>query len=347
MPIKTNIEAFIELGFVLQNFTENCEYKSKYKPYLYKFNQLIETEKNYNQWFVKENILFAVKAIANELTNDNFNKWLGNYNLKNTNVKNIGVVTAGNIPLVGFHDFLSVLILNHNFIGKLSSKDNRLLKFVADLLIFINPKFKDKITFVDKLASFDAIIATGSDNSARYFDYYFGKFPNIIRKNRSSVAILNGNETLQDIDNLGIDIFSYFGLGCRNVSKIFIPENYDLHKFFEPLEKYYEIINHNKYANNYDYNRVIYMMNNIKIYDNNFLILKEDIGFSSPIAVVYFEYYKNIDKVKKQLKINSDNLQCIVSNIDIDNKINFGQTQKPKFWDYADNIDTIKFLLNL
>ena len=347
MPIKTNIQAFIELGFVLRNFTDNFEYKSKYKSYFDKFNKITSDEIVYNQWFTQKNVLFAIKSIADELTDEKLNKWLGNYNLNNLKQKNIGVVTAGNIPLVGFHDFLSVLILNHNFIGKLSSKDNRLLKFVAELLIFINPEFKNKITFTDKLSDFDVIIATGSDNSARYFDYYFGKFPNIIRKNRSSAAILDGNETTQDIENLGKDIFSYFGLGCRNVSKIFIPENYDLHNFFEPLEKYYDVINHNKYANNYDYNRAIFMMNNISIFDNNFVILKEDTGYSSPIAVVYFEYYKNINTVIERLNFDKEKLQCIVTNLDINNKINFGETQKPALWDYADNIDTINFLINL
>jgi len=345
MEIIQRIKYFIQLGEFLREYSDGKTESDQSN----KLNEIILKDHIQNPWFTEQNIRESLNAIGESLKPEKIDFWINKYpNLKNQkNIKKIAVITAGNIPLVGFHDFITVLISGNIFYGKLSSKDNRLLKFVADLLIFINPKFKDKITFVDKLASFDAIIATGSDNSARYFDYYFGKFPNIIRKNRSSVAILNGNETLQDIDNLGIDIFSYFGLGCRNVSKIFIPENYDLHKFFEPLEKYYEIINHNKYANNYDYNRVIFMMNNIKIYDNNFLILKEDIGFSSPISVLFFEYYKNIDKVKKQLKLNSGNLQCIVSNIDIDNKINFGQTQKPKLWDYADNIDTIKFLLNL
>ncbi len=345
MPIKNNINTFIELGNVLRAFSDNLTYNDKYKTFYYKFKEILDNEKNYNQWFTDDNILFAIKSIANELTKDNLNKWLANYKLKNIKPKNVGVVTAGNIPLVGFHDFLSVLILNHNFIGKLSSKDNRLLKFIAELLIFINSDFNNKITFTNKLKNFDLIIATGSNNSARYFDYYFGKYPNIIRKNRSSVAILTGDETPKDIENLGVDIFSYYGLGCRNVSKIFIPENYNLHKFFEPLEKYYNIVNHNKYANNYNYNKTIYMMNNIAIYDNNFVILKEDLGYSSPIAVIFFEHYKNLDTVKTRLKIDNDKIQCVVTNENIDGKINFGQTQKPKLWDYADNIDTINFLI--
>lgn len=347
MSIKTSISNFIELGFVLRDFTNNKNIDDKYQEFYDKFIKIVDNEYSYNQWFTKQNIIYSISSIANELTEQNLNFWLSKYNLENVSTKNIGVVTAGNIPLVGFHDFLSVLILNHNFIGKLSSKDNHLLKFIADLLIFINPNFKNKITFTDKLSGFDAVIATGSDNSSKYFDYYFGKYPNLIRKNRTSVAVLDGNEMPEDIENLGVDIFSYFGLGCRNVSKIFIPKNYSLSKFYEPLEKFKDIINHNKYANNYNYNRTIYMMNNIKIFDNNFLILKEEISYSSPISVIYFEEYDDLKNVINKLNDNLQNLQCVVSNQKIENAISFGQTQKPKLWEYADNVDTINFLTNL
>jgi len=346
MDINERLNTFILLGKFLVNYSP-----ANYAQWDSKLTELIENDNIYNPWFTKENIIQSIKAIGESLSEDKIKLWIKKYpNLQQkTNTKRIGVVTAGNIPLVGFHDFLCVLVSGNVFIGKLSSKDNRLLKFIADFIIQVNNKFEDLIFFTeDKLDKFDAIIATGSNNTARYFEYYFGKYPHIIRKNRNSIAVLNGNESNEDIENLGNDIFSYFGLGCRNVSKIFVPEDYCFDHFFEHIEKYNSIYQHNKYANNYDYNKSIYLMNRIQHLDNGFLIVKEDAGISSPIGVVFFEYYKNIEQVKQYILINQEQIQCVVSIENLtEGVIPFGKAQQPELWDYADNIDTMDFLTRL
>ena len=302
-----------------------------------------------NRWFVKESIDFSLNEISNMLKKENLENWISLYPQINNYVtqKTVGVIMAGNIPLVGFHDFLSVLITGHKIIVKLSSKDNILLKEITNILIDIEPQFKNRISFTEvTLKKFDAIIATGSDNSSKYFEYYFGKYPNIIRKNRTSVAILKGDETEQDFKNLGKDIFTYYGLGCRNVSKLFVPDDYDFVPFLDALSEFEYVYINNKYANNRDYNSSVLLLNKVKHYDNNFLILTENIGYSAPISVVYFETYSNIDTVYKRLEINAEKIQCVVSNIS-DKFINFGEAQSPNLDDYADNIDTLEFLLKL
>lgn len=347
MDMSERIYAFNKLGDFLLNFSQdNLIDKSSEL-----LNAIIENDSIYNPWFTKENILQSIKAIGESLKKDKIEQWINKYPTltKSASSHKIGVVTAGNIPLVGFHDFITVLISGNVFKGKLSSKDNRLLKFIADCLIELNSDFKDYIYFTeDKLEDFDAIIATGSNNTARYFEYYFGRYPNIIRKNRNSVAVLTGSESEVDIKNLGIDIFSYFGLGCRNVSKIFIPEDYCFDEFFENLAHFQPIYQHNKYANNYDYNKSVYLMNQIQHFDNGFVLLKEDESFSSPIGVLFYQYYNDIDKVQELLSLNQDQIQCIVSGSEvIKDSLDFGQAQNPELWDYADNVDTMKFLLEL
>jgi hypothetical protein len=251
---------------------------------------------------------------------------------------------AGNVPLVGFHDFLSVLITGNNVLAKLSSNDTQLLPFLANYLISIEPEFKDCISFSEKkLTNFDAVIATGSNNTARYFDYYFGKYPHIIRKNRNSVAILTGNETPQQLEALANDVFRYFGLGCRNVSKIFIPENYDFDTFFNGMFSWKELINNNKYIDNYDYNKAVYLMSKMNLLDNEFLLLKHDEEYASPISVVFYEFYKDLDKLNNKLSEESEHIQCIIS----EEHIPFGTAQTPNLWDYADGVDTVAFLLKL
>jgi hypothetical protein len=252
---------------------------------------------------------------------------------------------AGNIPLVGFHDFLSVLITGHKALIKTSSNDQHLLPFLAKYLIAVEPEFADAITFTEgKLEGFDAVIATGSNNTARYFEYYFKDKPAIIRKNRNSAAILTGNESREELVGLGEDIFRYFGLGCRNVSKLFVPQGYDFKNFFEAIYEYKDVIFYDKYANNYDYNKAVFLMSNFKLLDNEFLTIKEDSGYASPISSVFYEYYDNLDTLKQKLEAEQDQLQCVVSNKLTENSIPFGQTQKPGLLDYADNVDTIAFL---
>jgi hypothetical protein len=249
---------------------------------------------------------------------------------------------------VGFHDFLSVLISGHNVLVKTSSNDQHLLPFLAKYLITIDPELAHRITFVDgKLENFDAVIATGSNNTSRYFEYYFKDKPSIIRKNRNSVAVLNGEETKEDLIALGEDIFRYFGLGCRNVSKLFVPKGYSFNSFFEAIFEYQDVIHYEKYANNYDYNKAVFLMSNFKLLDNGFLTLKEDKSHASPISSVFYEYYEDLTDLEQQLQSESEHIQCIVSNNLVENSISFGQTQRPKLWNYADNRDTISFLLTI
>ncbi len=333
MKLQQRLSAFSKLGDAI------FENKEKLK------------QGNYNPWFTVENIDFALTEIAKSLNKENLEKWISAYPELQTEkkTKRVGVITAGNIPLVGFHDFLSVLISGNVFTGKLSSKDDKLMRKVIDLLIEIEPKFKKSITLTDgKLENFDAVIATGSNNSARYFEYYFGKYPHIIRKNRNSAAVLTGEESDEELQLLADDIFLYFGLGCRSVSKLFMPDGCDLDMIFRNSLVHKNVIHHNKYANNYDYNRVIYMMNNIEFKDNGIMLMKEDIGYASPVSVVYFENYSKLDTVKKRLQFDNEMIQCVVSKKGvIENAVNFGETQKPQLWDYADNIDTIEFLVQL
>jgi len=313
------------------------------------FKNLIENQVNHNGWFVLSEICFSLQSWSEALSQENFDFWLSAYDFtKKNQSKTIGLVLAGNIPLVGFHDFLCVLICGDKALIKTSSSDKQLLPFLTKYLIKINPELQNKIEFTqEKLTNFDAVIATGSNNTARYFEYYFRNKPSIIRKNRNSVAVLTGEETEKDLFDLGKDIFTYFGLGCRNVSKLYVPENYNFDLFFQAIYGYRGIIENHKYNNNYNYNKAIFLMSNYSILDNGFLILKEDISYSSPISVIFYEYYSDLQEIKAEINQNSEQVQCVVSNKIIENSVDFGQTQHPKLWDYADNVDIIEFLLYL
>ena len=313
------------------------------------FRGYISAARNSNAWFTPQEVDRALKALSVMLNEADLQTWFKE--IKITEIpKKVGLILAGNIPLVGFHDVLSVLATGNIALIKLSSSDDKLLPAVLRELCKIEPALEGQVVYVERLKDFEAVIATGSNNTSRYFDYYFGKVPNIIRKNRTSVAVLTGQETQEEIAQLGHDLFDYFGLGCRNVSKIYVPENYEIKNFFEPIEQYNDIINHFKYNNNYDYNKSIYLVNSAKHFDNGFLLLKEDLGFSSPLAVLYYQSYHDIKEVEQVLTEQAENLQCIVSkaNLNIPTAIlQFGESQHPKLWDYADNVDTIKFLNSL
>jgi hypothetical protein len=259
------------------------------------------------------------------------------------------VVMAGNIPLVGFHDFLCVLISGNCFLGKLSRNDYYLLPTLAQILTSIDSRYKERITFTtDKIQGFDAVIATGSNNTSRYFEYYFGKYPHIIRKNRNSIAILSGHETPEDLAALTMDMFLYFGLGCRNVNKIFVPAGYNFFQLTEACKQFADYINHNNFRNNYDYYKTIFLMNNQSFIDGGFYILQENQLLHNPVSVFHYEYYIVISEVQSFIADNKENLQCIVGNMaEIPGIIPFGKAQKPHLDDYADNIDTIEFLLKL
>ncbi|KUJ59976.1 acyl-CoA reductase [Flavobacteriaceae bacterium CRH] len=354
MTLETKKSVFVELGKFLSQFSEaaNTRNESVLGNDLFfdDFIKLITLSQSHNGWYTPEQVYFAIKSWADALTEENIAKWLSNYATEfsqNTkNEKNVALILAGNIPLVGFHDFLSVLITGNNALIKTSSNDQHLLPFLAKYLIFVDENLKDKITFVEgKLENFDTVIATGSNNTARYFEYYFKDKPSIIRKNRNSVAVLNGKETVEDLQALGEDIFRYFGLGCRNVSKLFVPKGYSFVAFFEAIFKYQDVIHYEKYANNYDYNKAVFLMSNFKLLDNGFLTLKEDPSYASPISSVFYEFYENIEELQNRLETEAEQIQCIVSKDLIKNSIPFGQTQNPQLWDYADNVDTITFLL--
>jgi hypothetical protein len=344
-------QSFIELGKFLSQFSENdCKKHNNVlcnDLFFDDFIKLIHLSQSHNGWYTPEQVFFSIQSWANALTEENLNKWLSAYSFDSVKEgKNVALILAGNIPLVGFHDFLSVLITGHNVLVKTSSNDQHLLPFLAKYLIAINPDFANKITFVEgKLENFDAVIATGSNNTARYFEYYFKDKPSIIRKSRNSIAVLNGKETKEQLIALGEDIFRYFGLGCRNVSKLFVPEGYKFDAFFEAIFEYQDVIHYEKYANNYDYNKAVFLMSNFKLLDNGFLTLKEDTSHASPISSVFYETYNNIEDLKQRLQAENEQIQCIVSDNLIENSILFGKTQTPDLWDYADNIDTISFLL--
>lgn len=303
-----------------------------------------------NPWFTIEYTKKAISAWGDQLSNDHLNKWLSVYqDMPQPEPKNVVVIMAGNIPLVGLHDLLSVLVCGHKAIVKLSSDDTVLMKWVIESLINIAPEWADKIEITDERLpkNFDAVIATGSNNTNRYFEYYFKTKPSLLRKARTSVAVLTGNETPEDLQKLGEDIFTYFGLGCRNVSKIYVPEGYDIAHFYEGIANFYEHINHNKYANNYTYHKAILLMNLTKHFDNNFLLLKEDTNIASPLGVMFYEQYTNLDELSKTLENNKDQIQCVVSKISINNSVPLGKAQQPELTDYADGVDTVKFLLEI
>jgi len=313
------------------------------------FTDIIFSARNNNAWFTEQEVKRSLNALSQMLSEEDLRNWFNDIHVTDV-PKKVGLILAGNIPLVGFQDVIAVLATGNIALIKLSSSDDKLLPAVLNQLCKIEPDLKQQIVYVERLKDFEAVIATGSNNTSRYFDYYFGKVPNIIRKNRTSVAVLTGEESKEDIAKLGHDLFDYFGLGCRNVSKIYFPEGYDVKNFFEPLEQYNDIINHFKYNNNYDYNKSIYLVNSAKHFDNGFLLLKEDTGSSSPLAVLYYESYSNLKDVETALNNNQENLQCVVSKtqLQIDTSIlDFGESQHPRLWDYADNVNTITFLNSL
>lgn len=352
MDLQQRINAFVKLGDFLSQFTNDGIQKKDNIPhndlFFDGFNHQIKLAHEHNGWFKKENILFALSGWSNQLNDTSINQWIEKYQFKTVTPKTIAIIMAGNIPLVGFHDFLSVLISGHHVLVKQSSNDKHLLPFLAKYLEHVEPEFKGRIQFTEtKLENFDAVIATGSDNTARYFEYYFKSKPSIIRKNRNSLAVLTGNESEDELKALSEDIFRYYGLGCRNVSKLFVPTGYNFDAFFKAMYDWNPIIHENKYANNYDYNKAVYLMSEFKMLENGFLMLKEDESYSSPIATIFYEHYESIEELKETLLEKNEQIQCIVSNGFVNDEIKFGQTQLPNLWDYADGVDTISFSLRI
>ena len=352
MNLQQRINAFLKLGNFLSQFSNNNIVKKDIVEhndlFFDGFKHQLKLAEEHNGWFIKNNIIYALNGWSNLLTESNISQWLENYTFSNTESKKVAIIMAGNIPLVGFHDFISVLISGHNVLVKQSSNDKHLLPYLAKYLEYTEPEFKGKIIFTeDKLENFDAVIATGSNNTARYFEYYFKGKPSIIRKNRNSVAVLTEKETEEQLKALSEDIFRYYGLGCRNVSKLFVPKDYNFDGFFKAIYSWHPIINLAKYANNYDYNKAVYLMSEFDMLENGFLMIKEDESYASPIATVFYEYYESPKELKEKLELNKENIQCIVSEDFIPSEIKFGQTQNPQLWDYADSVDTIEFLIKL
>jgi len=340
MNIQSRVSAFAQLGEKLTKKLANGSLEPSIMQAYYE-----------NQWFTPENSQKAIRAIAdNFLNKEKLENWIQGYDLKDDsfNPKTIGLVMAGNIPLVGWQDLLCVLITGNKALLKLSSKDVVLPKLFISELVAIEPRFNNFIQITERLKDFDAVIATGSDNTNRYFEYYFGKYPNVLRKNRNSVAILTGDETVPELEALGEDIFAYFGLGCRNVSKLFVPEANDFNRFFTSIENQSSALVHKKYANNYDYNKSLLLLNKEKHLDNGFMLLRESGALATPVSVLNYQYYKSFDDIKELIRNESDHIQCVVAKPGIiENSLAFGDSQNPGLSDYADGVDVVKFLLEL
>lgn len=350
MKREKTIEALSIVGAFLSQFkTKSTQKKSNTlnDTFYEAFSSAICSAKIHNGWFEEAQVRRAVFSISDWLTISSLTNWVSEYPKVNT-PKQIGLVMAGNIPLVGFHDFVSVLVSGNNVLLKLSSDDKILLPLLVKMLVFLDKEFSNRIDITDvRLQNFDAVIATGSNNTARYFHHYFGKYPHIIRKNRNSIAVLDGSETQAELSALGDDIFSYFGLGCRNVSKIYIPKNYNFTKLFDALYSFKGIANNKKYANNVDYYRALFLMGGNKILENGFLLIREDDSLASPISMLHYEYYDRLDDLKITLENLKDQIQCIVTKLSVPNSFAFGTSQYPKLTDYADGVDTMKFLTSL
>lgn len=327
--LKQKISALVALGSYMNSKSEDW--------------QIIKTQAiQGNQWFTPYHIEIAIANIVQYFLQANLlNLWITAYQLPTTYQK-VGITMAGNLPLVGFHDFLCAYLSGHQIQIKLSSKDNILLPHLVNKLSELDPDIVGQIHFSEHLRQCDAYIATGSNNSARYFEQYFAKYPHIIRRNRTSVAVLTGNESVQELRKLAEDVFLYFGLGCRNVTKIFVPRGYDFKLLFEAFEPYREVINHHKYRNNYDYYLAIYLLNKVPYLSNDFILLVENDSPFSAVSVLHYQYYDELKSLMEVLLVDND-LQCVISS----QGIPFGQAQVPSLSDYADGVDTMDFLCKL
>lgn len=338
IQLEQRILAFDRLGDFLRNIN------SEDPTYDHLFDT-IDRAKSNNGWFSKDNVLHAFAAWGQLLNKKELIQWTLPYSFNHSAPKTIGLVLAGNIPLVGFHDVLSVLISGNKALVKCSSSDPLLIAFLIQKLQEFETALVSFVEFTkERFTHFDAVIATGSNNTARYFEYYFSKVPNLIRSNRNGVAILDGNETKEQLEALALDIVQYFGLGCRSTSKIFVPKGYDLNLIFGALYPYNSLMDSAKYANNYDYNKAVYLMSLFDLLDNGFFMLKEDASYTSPVACLHYEFYEDVKTLEKKLTEDNDLIQCITSNQKTTGHFAFGKAQQPQLWDYADGKNTLAFL---
>jgi len=333
MNQSDRLAAFVALGQRLRHLSDD------------ELTTLTARARNQNVWFDKPSVTTALHGVAELLSQEPLRQWAGRYPAEPVTPRQIGVVMAGNIPLVGFHDLLCVLVSGHILLAKPSSDDTVLMTWVAEELVKLEPRFAEFIRFVPRLNAADAFIATGSDNTSRYFEYYFGKKPNLIRRNRTSLAILTGRETSHDLGLLGEDIFRYYGLGCRNVSKLYVPKGYQFSDLLDALQPWEHVLNHHRYQNNYDYNKSILLVNRVAHFDNGFLLLTESPQLVSPISVVHYDAYQHEVDLVDQLTDLAPQTQCLVSGGGFyPGSVPFGQAQYPGVTDYADGIDTMQFL---
>ncbi|MBQ3657226.1 MAG: hypothetical protein II956_10355 [Bacteroidales bacterium] len=342
-------DTFITLGKIFFAAATSAECPGL-ETHVNALKEISQNYHNYNGWFTEKFVKMQLLSLATMLNENDLTRFEEVYSKGVVSDKTVKIIAAGNIPLVCFHDIFCVLFSGKKCVVKFSQKD-RLLPFaVMEILKALNPELKDRfIEEKDERIAFDAIIATGSNNSSRYFDYYFSKYPHIIRRNRNSVAVFSGKETEEDLKNIGKDIFAYYGLGCRSVSKIFVPQNYDFQDFFKHIVEFSDVINNPKYADNYDYNKAVYLMSGAKLLDNNFLLLKEDLSLSSPIGVLFYERYDDIEKLSEKLVLLSNEIQCVVSKSEIKGikTESFGAAQNPSIFDFADGVDTMNFLKSI
>lgn len=338
---EQRIDAFAELGLIMAEAASDSPSSARATS----LREIMDSQEHNNKWFTPDNVRRAAEAIASMLRKDRLKAWLDPYNISGTpSMKVVAVVMAGNIPLVGFHDLLCVVMSGNIILAKTSTKDSDLIPAVADILISLNGDFREYIRFAEKINShYDAVIATGSDNTARYFDYYFGHKPHIFRKNRNSIAIIDRNTKEKDLKALGTDIFSYFGLGCRNVSKLYIEKGLDPLMITDNWSEWSPVIKHIPYSNNYLHNKSLFHINRQDFHDNGFSLLLNNNSLSSPVSVIYYEHFSNIINLQEELRQKTENIQCIVS----ENNTPFGQTQYPRADEYPDNVDTMKFLISL
>ncbi len=350
MELNSKIESFVLLGNFLNNFLDAKETR-KHLLYSDLSDAILQAELM-NQWFTNEFIERTLRTLSVCLRKEELERWIEPYANQLKNVpsnKNVAVIMAGNIPLVGFNDFLSILVSGNRFIGRLSPNDTVLLPALSRILIQFNSKWANHITFTkERITGFDAVVATGNNNSANYFNYYFSKVPHIIRKNRNGIAIITGDENDHELSGLAEDIFLFFGLGCRNVSKLYLPHGYKFEPLFNSFRRYESFFSHHKWMNNHDYYRSIFLLNQTPALDNGFVILTANQAIASPPAVLYYEYYSNMDDLLYKLSLQRDEIQVIVCKKELPvNTCLPGEAQKPVLSDYADGIDTMQFLLGL
>lgn len=340
LHLEQRLRAFVELGVRLRQLSEDKRHK------------LFTAAAAQNPWFTTENLAFALDALQQYLDEAELRAWLKPYQAQLQAAMAaslpVGVVMAGNIPAVGFHDLLCVLMSGHRLLARLSSDDRVLMQFLIDQLLDIEPGLQAQIQVIERLNEAAAYIATGSRHSNRYFQKYFSQKPHILRSHRNGVAVLSGKENQEDLQALGQDIFCYFGLGCRSISKVYVPVGYDFSDFFKAITPFARVMQHHKYANNYDYNKAVFLIKPVEHLDNGFLLLRQASELHSPVAVLHYEYYSTIQQLQGQLKQQQHQIQCIVSKDgQLPGTLPFGYTQLPKLSDYADGIDTMQFLIKL